>query len=43
MGEKIGFEDLEMTVKSADNRKIQKILISRQSPPEQTANIEKQH
>ncbi len=41
-GEKIGFEDLEMTVKSADNRKIHKILISRQSPPEQAPNIEEQ-
>lgn len=43
VGEKIGFEDLEMTVKSADNRKIHKILISHQSPPEPASNIEEQH
>lgn len=43
VGEKIGFEDLEMTVKSADNRKIHKILISHQSPPDPASNIEEQH
>ena len=32
MNEKIGFEDLEMTIKSADMRKIDKILIMRQTP-----------
>lgn len=43
VGEKVGFEDLEMTVKSADNRKIHKILISHQSPTEPASNIEEQH
>ena len=32
VNEKIGFEDLEMTIKSADMRKIDKILITRQTP-----------
>ncbi|MFC1579280.1 hemolysin family protein [Thermodesulfobacteriota bacterium] len=43
VGEKVGFEDLEMTVKVADNRKIHKILISHQSPPDPASNIEEQH
>ena len=31
-GEKITFEDLEMTIKSAEDRKIEKILITRLPP-----------
>ena len=42
VGEKIGFEDLEMTVKSADNRKIHKILISHQTPSEQDSSSKEQ-
>ena len=43
VGEKIDFEDLEMTIKSADNRKIHKIHVSRHSSPEPASGIEAQH
>jgi magnesium and cobalt transporter len=36
VGQKILFEDLEMTIKSADLRKIDKILIKRKSPTRPT-------
>jgi len=32
VNEKVSFEDLEMTVQSADSRKIGKILVNRKTP-----------
>jgi Mg2+/Co2+ transporter CorB len=43
VGEQIVFEDLEMTIKSADVRKIDKILITLQSPYTPTEKRRGQH
>lgn len=43
VGEQIVFEDLEMTIKSADIRKIDKILITLQTPSTPTEKRRDQH
>lgn len=43
VGEKIEFNDLEMTIKSADHRKIHKIHVFRHSSPEASLGLEEQH
>ncbi|MBW2609284.1 MAG: HlyC/CorC family transporter [Deltaproteobacteria bacterium] len=42
-GEKIPYQDLEMTIKSADERKIDKVLITRKDPSSPAAEDKKQH
>jgi len=42
-GEKVTFENLEMTIKSADERKIDNVLITLTIPSEQASKEDKQH
>lgn len=43
VGEKIDFENLEMTIKSADHRKIDKIHVSRQPSSKPASDVEVRH